>query len=148
MSKIRLTKEFSFEMAHALHHYDGKCAYIHGHSYHLSVTIIGTPVTDENNPKLGMVMDFSVLKKIVNQEILELFDHALVLKDTDPLAKIAGEPAYERVIRTLYQPTCENLLIDFVERIGKHIEAPLKLHSAKLAETDNSFCTWFASDNE
>jgi len=60
---IRITKEFKFEMAHALKGYDGPCKNIHGHSYELMVTILGYPVVDESSPKLGMVMDFGDLKK-------------------------------------------------------------------------------------
>ena len=65
MATIRVTKSFTFEMAHALWNYDGPCRNIHGHSYELLVTISGHPITDENSPKLGMVMDFGDLKKIV-----------------------------------------------------------------------------------
>nr|MDA3906383.1 6-carboxytetrahydropterin synthase [Bacteroidales bacterium] len=62
MTKIRLTKEFKFETAHALKGYDGLCKHIHGHSYELLVTVIGEPLEDQNSPKLGMVMDFGDLK--------------------------------------------------------------------------------------
>ena len=81
---IRITKEFKFEMAHALKDYDGPCRNIHGHSYEMKVTVSGTPVDDKNNPKLGMVMDFGDLKKIVRETIIEVFDHALVLQDNYP----------------------------------------------------------------
>ena len=67
MSKIRITKEFSFETGHALYGYDGKCRNVHGHSYHLSVTVIGNPITDSSHVKLGMVIDFGDLKKIVKE---------------------------------------------------------------------------------
>ena len=75
MQKIRITKQFSFETGHALHGYDGKCKNIHGHSYRLDVTVIGKPVADESNPKCGMVIDFSDLKKIATDEIVDVFDH-------------------------------------------------------------------------
>ncbi len=64
MSKIRITKEFHFEMAHTLLGYDGPCRNIHGHSYELKVTLLGVPIDDPKNPKLGMVMDFGDLKKL------------------------------------------------------------------------------------
>ena len=51
MAKIRVTKEFDFEIAHALWNYDGPCANIHGHSYRLFVTVIGEPINDNKNPK-------------------------------------------------------------------------------------------------
>ena len=71
MSKIRITKKFRFEAAHALYGYDGKCKNIHGHNYKLFVTVIGVPVNDNSNAKEGMVMDFGDLKKIVNTQIIE-----------------------------------------------------------------------------
>ncbi|HSA04894.1 MAG TPA: 6-carboxytetrahydropterin synthase, partial [Tenuifilaceae bacterium] len=79
MSQIRLTKEFRFEMAHVLEGYDGLCANMHGHSYILSVTVIGKPIQQTGNPKLGMVMDFGDLKKIVNPLIIHRFDHAVAV---------------------------------------------------------------------
>lgn len=63
MSVIRITKQFTFETAHALYGYDGKCRNVHGHSYKLSVTVIGQPITDKSHVKYGMVIDFSDLKK-------------------------------------------------------------------------------------
>ena len=83
MAKIRLTKEFSFESAHALDGYDGLCREIHGHSYRLFVTIKGEPISEEGNPKMGMVMDFGDLKRIVNGEIVDRLDHSFVLRDSE-----------------------------------------------------------------
>ena len=74
MTKIRLTKEFSFEAAHLLEGYDGACREIHGHSYRLFVTVRGVPVCDGRNPKLGMVMDFGQLKRIVGEEVVQRLD--------------------------------------------------------------------------
>lgn len=70
MSIVRLTKEFSFEMAHVLEGYDGLCSQIHGHSYRLFVTVRGVPSADPADPKLGMVMDFGLLKQIINNIIV------------------------------------------------------------------------------
>ena len=77
---IRLTKEFHFEAAHALDGYEGKCKDIHGHSYHLKVTIIGKPIVDSSHPNCGMVIDFSDIKKIVRENVLTFFDHKLLLR--------------------------------------------------------------------
>jgi 6-pyruvoyl tetrahydropterin synthase/QueD family protein len=82
MATIRLTKEFTFEAAHSLEGYDGACREIHGHSYRLFVTIKGEPSTDVYDPKQGMVMDFGLLKRIVNEQIVSRFDHAFVVRRT------------------------------------------------------------------
>jgi len=148
MTKIRLTKEFRFEMAHALYNYDGLCKNIHGHSYILQVTVIGEPASDEKNPKLGMVMDFGDLKSIVNREIVTELDHSIVVssKVSDELLKQMGQMT-ERFFIMDYQPTCENMLIDFANRLKKSLPSSVKLFSLKLHETANSYAEWYASDN-
>ena len=65
MGKVRITKEFKFEMAHALYGYDGLCANIHGHSYRLWVTVRGDVKKENKHIKDGMVMDFDDLKSII-----------------------------------------------------------------------------------
>ena len=65
---IRISKEFRFETGHALFGYDGLCKNVHGHSYKLTVTLIGKPIIESNNVKFGMIMDFSDLKKIINKD--------------------------------------------------------------------------------
>ncbi|MCT4615970.1 MAG: 6-carboxytetrahydropterin synthase [Marinifilaceae bacterium] len=148
MPKIRLTKSFNFEMAHALWNYDGLCKNIHGHSYIFYVTVIGEPITDEKNPKLGMVMDFGELKRIVNTEIVDKLDHALVINKKAPMPNIESiKQMYDRFYTTNYQPTCENMISEFAELISAKLPENIKLHSLKLHETANSFAEWYASDN-
>lgn len=148
MAIIRLTKEFSFEAAHALGGYDGPCREIHGHSYRLFVTIKGEPSVNPEDPKQGMVMDFGVLKKIVSEEIISRLDHALVLRSStnEELRKVLATQ-FENVVVVDYQPTCENMLDDFARRISLRLPAGVKLHSLRLRETATSYAEWFAEDN-
>lgn len=149
MNKIRITKEFGFETAHALYGYDGKCKNIHGHSYSLAVTLIGTPINDSSNPKFGMVLDFGDLKKIVKSEIVDVFDHATIFNINSPHAEI-GEYLQKKghhIIMVDYQPSTENMILDFVEKIKRLLPNHLELHSLKLRETDSSFAEWYAADN-
>lgn len=149
MSSIRITKQFSFETGHALYGYDGKCKNVHGHSYKLSVTVIGKPITDNNNVKYGMVIDFSDLKKIVKSEIVDVFDHATVFNKNTPHVELAKEleKRGHNILLVDYQPTSEMMVIDFSEKIKKHLPKNIKLHSLKLQETETSFAEWYASDN-
>jgi 6-pyruvoyltetrahydropterin/6-carboxytetrahydropterin synthase len=145
---IRVTKEFPFEMAHVLWNYDGPCRNVHGHSYRLFVTLTGMPSDNIENPKNGMVIDFSDLKSIVRREVVEIFDHSVVLSDI--LNKDKTElfrEMFGNIVLVHYQPTCENLVADFAERISPKLPAGVKLHSLKLYETATSFAEWFASDN-
>lgn len=150
MSNIRITKQFTFETGHALYGYDGKCKNVHGHSYKLSVTVIGTPITDNTNVKFGMVIDFGDLKKIVKHEIVDVFDHATVFNKNTPHIELAKEleTRGHNVLLVNYQPTSEMMVIDFAQKIQKHLPDHIQLHSLKLQETDTSFAEWYASDNQ
>ncbi|MFC2152668.1 6-pyruvoyl tetrahydropterin synthase family protein [Bacteroidota bacterium] len=148
MTKIRVTKEFNFEIAHALWNYNGPCANIHGHSYRLFVTIIGEPILNENNPKNGMVIDFGDLKKIIKDEIIIPLDHAIILnKKALETINCTGNQMFAKQYIVDYQPTCENMVIDFAQKLLKKFPKNLKLYSIKLYETATSFAEWYASDN-
>lgn len=149
MSNIRITKQFNFETGHALYGYDGKCRNVHGHSYKLSVTVIGQPISDNSHVKYGMVIDFGDLKKIVNEEIVDIFDHATVFNKNTPHVELAKELSDRghHVLLVDYQPTSEMMVIDFAAKIKKRLPDNIELHSMKLQETETSFAEWFASDN-
>jgi 6-pyruvoyltetrahydropterin/6-carboxytetrahydropterin synthase len=149
MSNIRITKQFTFETGHALYGYDGKCRNVHGHSYKLSVTVIGNPISDTSHVKFGMVIDFSDLKKIVKEEIVDVFDHATVFNKNTPHVELAEELSSRghNVLLVNYQPTSEMMVIDFAEKIITRLPQSIKLHSLKLQETESSFAEWFASEN-
>ncbi len=148
MSVIRLTKEFKFEMAHALYGYDGPCRHIHGHSYELFVTISGRPISDPTSPHFGMVMDFRKLKEIVRGKVVDEFDHSLVLHKATAPADLNGLGDFMgRLILVDYPPTSENMLADFAGRISGVLPEGVRLHSLKLRETVTSYAEWYASDN-
>ena len=135
-------------MAHALWNYNGACRNIHGHSYKLYVTFIGSPVQDTNNPKNGMVMDFMDIKKIVKSIISEEFDHALVIsKDAFNNNAMLADQMFDKLKLTDFQPTVENLLIYLADKLNHDMPGDIKLHSLKLQETDTSYAEWFAADN-
>ena len=146
MATIRITKEFSYEGAHALYNYDGKCKYIHGHSYKLFVTVKGEPLNDPSNCKNGMLLDFKELKSIVNEAIIDKFDHALILRNDAPLATEIGLE-YKNVVLVDFQPTCENMIAYFASLIKERLPENVELYSLKLHETASSYIEWYASDN-
>jgi 6-pyruvoyltetrahydropterin/6-carboxytetrahydropterin synthase len=148
VAKIRITKAYKFDMAHALPGHDGLCSNIHGHSYELLVTLIGEPIDDPTSPKYGMVIDFKDLKKIIKGLIVDELDHSMVLRNDVPedLIRIMKQN-YERIILVDYQPTSENMIIDFAQRIQRALPGNVKLHHLKLWETVTSYTEWFAEDN-
>ena len=145
---IRVTKEFNFETAHALWGYDGKCANIHGHSYKLTVTVSGPLIDNENEVKNGMIIDFSDLKEMGYKQVVSVFDHSLLVNGNTPHAKYAEvENGYARIICCSYQPTCENMLIDMVQRLKEGLPKHISLKYARLRETASSYAEWLEEDN-
>lgn len=139
---VRVTKRFTFEMAHALRCHDGLCAHIHGHSYVLDVTLIGGPMQEADHPKDGMVMDFSELKKLVNGSVVVHYDHALVLHEKDRDQVASGRELFGRTRFTSWQPTCENVLLDIVDRLRKVLPQSEALFAVRLQETATSWAKW------
>ena len=150
MDKIRISKQFFFEAAHALYGYDGKCKNIHGHSYILTVSVKGEPIHDPTHEKNGMVMDFGDLKAIVKNEIVDVFDHATLFNKNTPHKSIAEylRDNKHKVMLLDYQPTSEMLLVDFARRIKAKLPDSVQLQALKLYETGTSYAEWFATDNE
>lgn len=149
MPKIRVTKRFHFEMAHTLYEYDGLCRNIHGHSYNLEVTLIGEPRKEPNHPKDGMVMDFGDLKRIVKSEIVNRFDHALMVNSLIPESQLELlKKTTDRIIVVDFQPTSENIAAFIAEILQQQLPEDVTLFSIRLFETVTSFAEWFASDNQ
>jgi len=148
MAKIRVTKQFGFEMSHALLNYDGLCRNIHGHSYKLQVTIAGEPMQDAGSPKDGMVIDFSILKKLIQEQIISKLDHSLMINEKAPIDKLSAMgQMYERLQVVPFQPTSENMVLYIAGQVKLLLPEHLELFSIRLYETGNSFAEWYASDN-
>lgn len=144
---VRVTKVFTFDMAHALFGYDGPCKNIHGHTYHLHVTLSGKINQQENDPEQGLVIDFGVIKQITKDKVISQFDHALVLHKDAPYS-IEGflHEHFEKVILLPFQPSCENLMMHFRDLIMSELPAIVQLVKLRLEETPTSYAEWFKED--
>ncbi len=104
---MKLSVEFSFDAAHRIMGHAGKCAWLHGHTYRLGVT-----VQAETLNRLGMVMDFDDLKALMEKYLLSRWDHATLLREDDPLVpaiiRVQAE-APQKVITFPQNPTAEVL---------------------------------------
>jgi len=148
MATLRLTRVFNFDMAHVLLNYHGKCKNIHGHTYKLEVTVKGAPCNDEGSPKKGMLIDFSDFKKLIQDDIISVWDHALMIhRDSDPVLLDALKNNYEKIIVVPFQPTTENMICELASIIKKILPPDLSLFSLRLYETEKSFADWCASEN-
>lgn len=148
MPRIRVTKIFEFDTAHALHNYDGLCSNIHGHTYKLHVTVIGEPIADTNSPKYGMVVDFGVLKNKIKENLVDKFDHSLIVSRDESGNFTNGNPIFRRIHVVDFQPTAENIVAHFADLIKPLLPDGVELFSLRLYETSTSFAEWYASDNE
>ena len=146
---IRITKIFNFETAHVLYNYDGKCKNMHGHSYKLFVTVKGKPIDDLDHHKNGMVVDFGEIKKIVKDEVIDCWDHAVLLNGLSPHRALGEslEQQGHKVIYCDFQPTCENMLYEIAKKIKPRLPQHVELSYLKLHETENSYGEWFAEEN-
>ena len=124
---ISVTKIFSFEAAHFLPNHEGKCKNVHGHNYKLEVTFSGDRELTGSNK--GMIVDFSDLKEIVDNVIIDQVDH-INLNDI------------------FANPTAENMVFAFSTWIQDGELTSLKLIKLKLWETDDSFAEWSKNDNQ
>ncbi len=122
---------------------------MHGHSYKLFVTVKGKPINNLEDPKNGMVVDFGDIKKIVNSEIIDVWDHAVLVNGVSPHKDLGQdlEGKGHKVIFCNYQPTCENMLYDIAEKIQNKLPKEVQLAYLKLHETENSYGEWFAEEN-
>lgn len=122
---MKIVKLFEFEAAHFLREYNGICKNLHGHTYKLEV---GVERSDEWS---DMIIDFVLLKQIVNEEVICKFDHQVI---NDIMEE---------------NPTCENMVEFIVKKIRGRIKQmnsmqniELILCYIKLWETSNSYCEW------
>ena len=104
----------SFDSAHFLAGYEGKCANIHGHRWTVEVTVSG-PLQKEGRER-GMLLDFGTLKKAV-RSAAERFDHALIYERNSLREKTLEALREEnfRLIEVPFRPTAENFARCFAE---------------------------------
>jgi 6-pyruvoyltetrahydropterin/6-carboxytetrahydropterin synthase len=130
---MNLTRRFQFDAAHRILGHTGKCAYLHGHTYYLEVT-----VGAEQLDGLGMVMDFDDLRTLVQRAVLNQWDHTTLLAAHDPLVPaIVGvqTDAPERVVRFKENPTAEVMTRHAWLAIRKALPDNLRLVRVRIEET-------------
>ena len=84
----------------------------------------------------------------MKKEIVDVYDHCLLVRKNTPHAGYADvETGFKKVWLTDFQPTCENMLSDMVERLKRALPEHIELKYVKLQETRSSYAEWFEEDN-
>ena len=138
---LNLTKIFRFEMAHAIHGYQGVCKNIHGHSYELHVTIGSSAAYADYIPAPGILVDFKEIKKRVNTAIIEMLDHKMILSH-DFLARFPALSSQENLVIWEAEPTAENMLLYIKRILSDELPDGINLVRLKLYETKDSYAEW------
>ena len=133
---MTISKDIKFDCAHMLSNYEGKCANLHGHTYHGTVTLEG-----DMNSGTGMLVDYNKIKEIVDD-----FDHAIVFSAPDwrndaesALWQWADDNEMEYVVMPTGKSTAENIAATIAQRFI--IELGVKSAQVHLSETDGSWAT-------
>ena len=128
-----LTTSYVFDAAHRIAGHPGKCAWLHGHTYRLEVTV-SSPALN----RLGMVMDFDDLRDVVGKAVLDPWDHATLLAADDPLGPAIAavqREAPDRVVLLPGQPTAEILTHEAWVRLEARLPAGITLERVAIRET-------------
>jgi len=138
---LQITKIFNFETAHALHGYAGKCRNLHGHSYKLHVTVSSKTPEEGYLGGTGILMDFKDLKKLVNEKVVDKFDHRLILSK----AYLAANPnlgELENLEIWEMEPSAENIILYIKEELQGGFPEDVELVKLVLFETSDSYAEW------
>jgi len=138
---MEITKEFNFELAHSLGFHKGQCANLHGHSYKMMITIKSNKLVN------GMIMDFSELKSIVNETIINQYDHACVINENSDYEfdkqLIALLKRYnKKLVLVNFYPTAEEMARHFFEKLKETFNKDVHIEEVVLYETKASYARY------
>ena len=110
-------KTFTFDAAHYLPNYEGKCKNMHGHTWRVTLEVKGELLTE--GPNIKMVMDLNDLKTVAHL-LLDKWDH--------------------RVLNIFFeQPTCEEVAKELFSRLQEYLPAGVTVHSVQVQEGEGGW---------
>jgi len=141
---MQITRRLEFDAGHRIPNHNSQCKHLHGHRYTIEITLSGDVITTEGVSEQGMVMDFSDVKRIAKERVVDLWDHAFLVYRGDKavLEFLNTLPDHKTVVLEVV-PTAENLakvafdllLHAYRDTYGNH----LKLERVRLYETPNNW---------
>jgi 6-pyruvoyltetrahydropterin/6-carboxytetrahydropterin synthase len=139
---ISITRRLEFDSGHRIPNHDGQCRHLHGHRYAIEVTLTGEIANHPGKADDGMVLDFGDIKKLTNQYVVDLWDHAfLVAKEDESLVAFLSTLPNHKTVIMEHVPTVENLATAAFAILkpvfNKAFEGRLELSCIRLYETPN-----------
>lgn len=141
---MQITTRLEFDAGHRIPHHKSQCRNLHGHRYALEITLSGDIIVDNQLSESGMVMDFSDVKRIAREAVVDVWDHAfLVHKDDKTVLDFLNSLPNHKTVIFPTVPTAENMAAEafkilknqYLDTFGNH----LKLDRVRLYETPNSW---------
>jgi 6-pyruvoyltetrahydropterin/6-carboxytetrahydropterin synthase len=148
---LTITRKLEFDAGHRIPDHKSQCRNLHGHRYTLEITLAGKVISQEGSSDNGMIMDFSDVKALAKQHLVDPWDHAFIAyaRDTVVLEFLASLPDHKTVIIDCI-PTVENLArtaFDLLKTVYRdHYGTGLHLQKLVLHETPNCWAEITADD--
>jgi len=148
---MRITRRLEFDAGHRIPNHDSQCRHLHGHRYAIEVTLSGPVVATAGAADEGMVMDFSAVKAIAQQHVVDPWDHAFLAwrHDAEVVKFLAGIPGHKTVMFDA-PPTAEHLVqVAFVildRQYAGEYGGKLRLERVRLYETPNCWADALSED--
>ena len=137
-----ISSKLEFDAGHRIPSHNSQCRHLHGHRYAVEITLSGDIITDEGIAKQGMVMDYSEVKQIAKDALVDKWDHAFLVYsgDVQVLQFLQSIEDHKTVVLDT-PPTAENLVLvafnildsAYQDNYGNH----LRLEQVRLFETPN-----------
>ena len=146
-----ITRRLEFDAGHRIPNHTSQCKHLHGHRYAIEISLSGDIIATEGQSEQGMVMDFSDVKRIAKEQVVDKWDHAFLAYRGDKVVCdfLAGLPVHKTIVLNAV-PTAENLA-----QIAFDLLAPayqdiygnhLRLEQVRLYETPNNWADCVRND--
>ena len=139
---MRITRRLEFDAGHRIPNHASQCKHLHGHRYAIEITLCGPVIATAGAADEGMVMDFSEIKAIAQQHVVEPWDHAFLAwrKDESMVNFLCSVPGHKTVLFDA-PPTAEHLsqtAFKILEPLYRsRYGSKLELEQVRLYETPN-----------
>ena len=107
---LTITRKLEFDAGHRIPDHKSQCRNLHGHRYTVEITLVGKVIEAEGNSDNGMIMDFSDVKTLAKQHLVDVWDHAFLVYRHDTVVRtfLDSLPGHKTVVLDTV-PTVENL---------------------------------------